>query len=163
MTLLIMTGPLDGSSSWGGGIWGQFSPPTVYHIPHTVITSRISIPSCQGVQGQLWRRKAAISPIGDSGGLGDVPDLGDVGGLGQPQAARLQRAAVVGEGVVDLTQNGSRAVRPGAVQDGGRYQPRSNKGFPGTRGCIFSSPCTCRDIHSLMFSTQQQLVKNMFA
>jgi hypothetical protein len=55
------------------------------------------------------------SPIVDCGCLSDIPDLGDVGRLGQSQAATLQSTATVCQGVINLAQEGSCAVCPGAV------------------------------------------------
>lgn len=55
------------------------------------------------------------SPIVDCGCLSDIPDLGNCGRLTQSQAALLQSAANVCQGVVDLAQDGTCAVCPGAV------------------------------------------------
>jgi len=66
------------------------------------------------------------SPIVDCGCLSDIPDLGYCGRLTQSQAAILQSAAVVCQGVVDLAQDGTCAVCPGAVYTSGLREFKEN-------------------------------------
>ena len=69
------------------------------------------------------------SPVCERRRLSDVPYLGDVFWVEQSQAARLQRAAVVGQSVIDLAEDGSCAVSPGAAEAGRPISLFANRPF----------------------------------